>query len=180
MAAAADCSPLTTNTESQPMHLPTTTPSQPLATLHYVMRGPVNTVRTASIEAVADGPSRTRVSTSFDDAVRAAQLLASTPTSDGIHRQPINVAHGLVQATEGAWDVYALGGEHRDAFGPIFIDGRFFDAAGLGVHAERHDRSLQAIVGTSSIIDLRLPPRARPMPLPPLPAGSAGQQASGR
>lgn len=146
-----------------------TAPAPILASLHYVMRGPRGEVREAQIDAQADPGSQVIVRGPFDDALRAARERARAAHDDGIHRGAISQAQGIVDAGDGAWRVVALVGDHRDAIGPLFIDGPFYDKVGLAVHGRRVDRALQAIVGADRWMDLRGPLRAPAVAIPSVP-----------
>ncbi|MCW2961991.1 MAG: hypothetical protein JWM90_2378 [Thermoleophilia bacterium] len=145
----------------------------PQATLHYTMRAQGGGTKTTEIEAfIADGAPTVTVRGSFEDALRAARLVAAEPVMDGMHLQPVNQAQAISTAADGAWLVAPLSGLHRDAIGPIFVDGPFYRRAGLAVWAERTPNlaaaTLQAIVGVDSFADLR---SSRPASgMEPLPA----------
>jgi len=132
----------------------------PVAVLDYVLRAPKGEVMPARIEArvAPDSSERLAPAATYADAVRRAQARASAERIDPFHRQAINPAMAVLQATDGAFYVAELQGDHRDAVGPLFIDGSFFRRGGLGVYGSRTDARLQAIVGTEQLIDLRQAP----------------------
>jgi len=133
--------------------------SAPLARLEYVIRAPRGEVKQATIDAyVADPAAAQRVEGSFDDAVRVAQQAAAKGALDGMHRQPINQSQAVIDAGAGAWLVAPLVGAHRDAIGPIFMDGTFFERTGLAVYGTRSDAggALAAVVGVNDLLDFHL------------------------
>lgn len=131
--------------------------SAPLARLEFVIRAPHGATKPATIDAfVAEPETAQRVTGSFEDAVRVAQAAAAKGALDGFHRIPINPAQAVVQAGAGAWLVAPVVGAHRDAVGPIFIDGPFFERTGLAVYGTRSDAAsgaLAAIVGVEGLLD---------------------------
>ena len=130
-----------------------------VAGLDYVLRAPNGGTTPAHIDARVSPDRAERLGeVSYADAVRRAQARAAAERIDPFHRQAINPAMGVLQADDGAYWVAELAGEHRDAVGPIFIDGSFFRRGGLGVYGSRTDPRLQAIVGTEQLIDLRQAP----------------------
>lgn len=133
-------------------HSPTGEPV--LADFSYVIRGPHQMPHYGLIEARAWPKPATPVAGSFDDAVRAAKLLAKQ-AYDGIHGLPINQAHGILQAADGSLSVVPLGGFHREKDGPLFVDGRFFEATALSLQVVRRTKELAAIVGLDRVFDLR-------------------------
>ncbi|MCW2922611.1 MAG: hypothetical protein JWM98_15 [Thermoleophilia bacterium] len=134
-------------------------PAEPvvLAEFNYVIRGPHAVPRMGHIEAQAWPTAAVTLAggASFDDAVRAAQAIAARPTEDGIHHVPVNQAQGVLQAADGALSIVALGGQHRGQAGPLFIDGRFFEAAALSLQVARRSTELVAVVGATRVLDLR-------------------------
>lgn len=144
-----------------------------LASLYYVMRAPLGEVREAQIDAQADPRTQLVMRGPFDDALRAAQERARATYDDGIHRGAISQSQAIIDAGDGAWKIVALVGDHRDAIGPIFIDGPFYDKVGLAVHARRVDHTTQAIVGSDNWIDLRGPLRAPVEAIPSSPVADA-------
>lgn len=132
----------------------------PVAVLDYVLRAPKGEVMPARIEAriAPDTAERLAAATTYADAVQRAQVRASVERIDPFHRQAINPAMAVLQAADGAFYVAELQGDHRDAVGPVFIDGAFFRRGGLGVYGTRTDARLQAIVGAEQLIDLRNAP----------------------
>jgi hypothetical protein len=131
----------------------------PVAALDYVLRAPQGGSTNATIVAQVAPDTGELVHGSFTDAVRTAQARASAERMDPFHRQAINPAMGVLQAAGGAYWVTELQGAHRDAVGPIFIDGSFFRHAGLSVIGTRTARELQAVVGCEQLLDLRQAPR---------------------
>ena len=126
-----------------------------LASFNYVIRGPQQMPRMGFIEAQAWPTAPVSVPGGFDDAVAAARQLASKATYDGIHGLPIHQAHGVLQAADGSMSIVALGGFHREKNGPLFVDGRFFEAAALSLQVTRSVKELVAIVGAERVLDLR-------------------------
>lgn len=132
---------------------PPTTPV--LAQFNYVIRGPQGMPRMGYIEAQAWPTAASTVAGGFDDAVAAAKLVAAKPVFDGIHGLPINQAQGVLQAADGSYSIVALGGFHREKMGPMFVDGRFFEAAALSLQVTRSVAELVAVVGAARVLDLR-------------------------
>lgn len=131
----------------------------PVAGLDYMLRAPEGAVKPAHIDAfVAPRTSEQLPGATYVDAVRRAQVRAATERMDPFHRQAINPAMAVLQAADGAYWVAELAGDHRNAVGPIFIDGSFFRRGGLSVYATRADKQLQAIVGVEQLLDLRNAP----------------------
>lgn len=126
-----------------------------LASFNYVIRGPRQMPRMGLIEAQAWPTEPVVVPGGFDDAVAAAKLLAAKTAYDGIHGLPIHQAHGVLQAADGVMSIVPLGGFHREKNGPLFIDGRFFEAAALSLQVTRSVKELVAIVGAGRVLDLR-------------------------
>ncbi len=126
-----------------------------LAQFNYVIRGPQQLPRMGHIEAQAWPTAPVAVSGGFDDAVAAAKLLASKTVHDGIHGLPIQQAHGILQSSTGALSIVPLGGFHREKNGPLFVDGRFFEAATLTLQVTRSVKELVAVVGMERVLDLR-------------------------
>lgn len=143
---------------SQPLQHPA--PAAPadspvLANFNYVIRGPRQMPRMSLIEARAWPTAPTPVAGGFDDAVAAAKAIAGTPADDGIHGLPIQQAQGILQAADGAFSIVPLGGFHREKDGPLFVDGRFFEAATLTLQVTRVVTDLVAVVGAERVLDLR-------------------------
>jgi hypothetical protein len=137
-----------------PHNPPVTGPA--LATFSYVIRSPHNMAHYGVIEAHAwPNPTSLPASGSFDDAVAAAKQLARRSAYDGIHGLPINQCVGVLQSATGALSLAPLGGDHRERTGPLFVDGRFFDATTLSLQVVRATSDLIAVVGTDRVMDLR-------------------------
>lgn len=126
-----------------------------LATFSYVIRGPQRVPHVAVIEARGDSTRATRIGGSFDDAVAAARTLASTPFDDGVHRIDIQPAQAVVQASDGAFWITPIEGDHRGAVAPLFIDGAFFNRTALSLQVARSSQQVAAIVGAEAVLDLR-------------------------
>jgi hypothetical protein len=126
-----------------------------LAQFNYVIRGPRQMPRMGLIDAQAWPGAAVPVAGGFDDAVRAARALAATPARDGIHALPLQQAHGVLQAADGQLSIVALGGFHRERTGPLFVDGKFFEATTLTLQVTRSVPELVAIVGAERVLDLR-------------------------
>jgi hypothetical protein len=126
-----------------------------LAQFSYAIRGPKGMPRMAIIEAHAWPRASYPVRGSFEDAVAAAKLHAATEVRDGIHNVRINQAHGVLQAADGTFAIVPLGGPHRDQEGPLFVDGRMFEAAALSLQVTRSVAELVAVVGRDRVLDLR-------------------------
>ena len=148
-----------------PHNPPVTGPS--LATFSYVIRSPQDMAHYGVIEAHAwPTPTPLPVTGSYDDAVSAAKQLAQRSRYDGIHGLPINQAVGILQSATGVLSLVPLGGPHRERTGPLFVDGRFFDATALSLQVVRNTSDLIAVVGTDRVLDLR-PTGAAAVVVPP-------------
>lgn len=138
------------------MQLADVPPTGPvLAQFSYLIRGPQKLPRIGVIDAQAWPTAPVAAGTSFDDAVTAAKLLSQQARYDGIHGLPINQAHAILEAANGAYSIVPLGGFHRERTGPLFVDGIFFERAALNLQVARVSRELVAIVGTDRVLDLR-------------------------
>ena len=144
------------------MQLTSVIPTQPpspqgpvLADFNCVIRGARAMPRMGLIEARAWPTGPTPAGSSWDDAIRAAQLVASQPAEDGIHALPIHQAQGVLQAADGTYSITPLGGFHRAQDGPLFVDGRFFEATALSLQVTRRSAELVAVVGAERVLDLR-------------------------
>lgn len=138
------------------MRVEVTPPTGPLlAQFSYVIRGPQQMPRMGLIDARAWPTGPVPVAGGYDAAVAAARLLAQRTAYDGIHGLPIQQAHGVLQAADGAMSIVPLGGFHREKNGPLFVDGRFFDAAALSLQVTRTVKELVAVVGAERVFDLR-------------------------
>ncbi len=126
-----------------------------LGDFQYVIREPRGATRIGHIEARSWPTDPVTVDGGFDEAVAQARKAASELVMDGIHRQPIHVAHGVLQGRDGSFQVAPLGGFHREMDAPLFIDGPFWDRTGLGVVVSRRTPELAAVVGGTELIDLR-------------------------
>lgn len=145
----------TARTQPGPAFEPTPSPSTPiLADFSYVIRGAHSMPHYGLIEARAFPHGPVPFSGSFDDAVAAAKLLAAGGR-DEIHRLPIQQAHGILQSATGQLSIVPLGGFHRGKDGPLFVDGRMFDAMALSLQMVRRTDELAAIVGADQVFDLR-------------------------
>lgn len=132
-------------------------PGEILADFNYMIRGPHQIPRLGHIEARAWPANGTQLpaGTSFADAVKAAQLVASKPIDDGIHRLTLHQAQGVLQAADGSVWITPLGGFHREKDGPLFVDGRMFETTALSLQVVRRARALLAVVGAQNVLDLR-------------------------
>lgn len=136
-------------------HSPAARVDGPLVDFSYVIRGPRRVPHIAVIHAHGDPARTTTVTGSFDDAVRAAHELAREQVDDGLHRLRVQPAHAVLQAQDGAWLVTPLLGPHRDAVGPLFVDGDFFDRTTLSLQVARTNPAVAAVVGATALLDLR-------------------------
>ena len=152
------------------MHLATVKPATPplpdpaedtpptgpvLAEFNYVIRGPQKLPRMGHVEARAWPTAPVAGGSAFEDAVTAAKAIAAAPRSDGIHGLPIQQAQGVLEAANGTYLIVPLGGFHHEKHGPLFVDGRFFDAAALSLQVTRRSTELVAVVGAETVLDLR-------------------------
>jgi len=138
------------------MQLADVPPTGPvLAQFSYLIRGPQKLPRVGVIDAQAWPTAPVAAGTSFDDAVAAARQLSRQTRYDGIHGLPINQAHGVLEAANGAYSIVPLGGLHRERTGPLFVDGIFFERTALSLQVARVSSALVAIVGTERVLDLR-------------------------
>jgi hypothetical protein len=138
--------------------VPDPAPTGPVhAEFNYVIRGPQQLPRMGHVDAQAwpGAAVPVRAGSSFLDAVAAARAIAATATYDGIHGLPINQAQGVLQAADGAFSIVPLGGFHRETTGPLFVDGRFFEAAAISLQVARRSKELVAVVGSERVLDLR-------------------------
>lgn len=126
-----------------------------LAQFNYAIRGPKGMPHMGLIEAVAWPTGAVAVPGGFDDAVAAATAIAAAPAKDGIHNVVIQQAQGVLQATDGSFSIVPLGGAHRDTVGPLFVDGKMFEAATLSLQITRSTAELVAVVGATRVLDLR-------------------------
>lgn len=148
-----------------------------LAQFSYAIRGPKGVPRIGLIEARAWPQTGAQaVRGGFEDAVAAAKLRSAQEVLDGIHHVPVNQAQGVLQAADGTYSIVPLGGAHRDAEGPLFVDGRMFEAAALSLQVTRTVAELVAVVGKERVLDLRRTGSAFVVPTnqnPPVPQGAA-------
>ncbi len=151
---AASTAPVATTAPQFPFPVPGDG-STVLAQFSYAIRGPQGMPRMALIEAKAWPRVSYPVRGSFDDAVAAAKLHAASEVKDGIHNVPVNQAHGVLQAADGTFAIVPLGGDHREQEGPLFVDGRMFEAAALSLQVTRSVAQLVAVVGKDRVLDLR-------------------------
>lgn len=161
-SAAAPAAPPQVVPAAGPVHGPGT-PEHPindvhpigpaLAHFHFEIRAAKGATRIAEIDGRQLGEIHT-VRGGFDDAVAAAHTLA-VEQRDGLHPRPTSQAHAIRQAGDGAWQLIPLGGFDRGANAPLFVDGDFFRRAGRRVDVTRIDPSIAAVVGVSSVLDLR-------------------------
>lgn len=124
-----------------------------LAHFRFEIRAAKGATRIAEIDGRQLGDIHT-VRGGFGDAVSAAHGLAAE-VRDGLHPRPTNQAHALRQAADGAWQIIPLGGFDRGANAPLFVDGDFFRRAGRRVDVTRIEPDIAAIVGLTSVLDLR-------------------------
>jgi len=132
-----------------------TAPARILAQFNYVIRGPQGMPRMGHIEATAWPSAPVAVRGGFDDAVAAARAVAAAPAKDGIHHVTIHQAQGVLQAADGSFSIVPLGGAHRGTTGPLFVDGKLFEAATLSLQVTRSVAELVAVVGAERVLDLR-------------------------
>ena len=126
-----------------------------VAQFNYVIRGNAAMPRMGHIEAHVWPRAAYEVRGSFDDAVRAAKQHAAHAVNDGIHNATIHQAHGVLQARDGSFAIVPLGGPHREQEGPLFVDGKMFEASALSLQVTRSVPDLVAVVGADRVLDLR-------------------------
>ena len=129
--------------------------SQVLAQFSYAIRGPQGMPRLGVIDAKVWPRAAYEVRGSFDDAVAAARTYAAAAIHDGIHNATLHQAHGVLQARDGSFAIVPLGGPHRGQDGPLFVDGKMFEAAALSLQVTRSVPDLVAVVGAERVLDLR-------------------------
>ena len=124
-----------------------------LAHFHFEIRAAQGATRIAEVDGRQLGDIH-MVHGTFEDAVAAAHTWAEA-RPDGLHPRPTNQAHALRQASDGVWQLIPLGGFDRGANAPVFIDGDFFRRAGRRVDVTRIDPTIAAVVGLTSVLDVR-------------------------